>query len=372
MSGKSFSNFLRFIFNSTIVLFLSTELKAQLFESIFNPEHYIAYRCNTPLKIDGILDEDIWKNAPWSSAFVDIEGRDMPKPEFETNIKMLWDEKCLYIGARLYDNHIWATLTKRESVIFEDNDFEIFIDPDGDTHEYMELEINAFGTEWDLFMNKPYRDGGYADNNWNFSGIKSAVKVYGKINRTTGKDSCWTVEIALPWKSLIPFSDTKKIPADGEQWRMNFSRVQWKVKIKDFEYYKEKGKNGKPLPEMNWVWSPQGEIAMHQPETWGYVQFSEIIAGEGIADYIENPDNMVVWSLWQVYYLFQRYPHNFKKAEESLAELKNKKSASKLDFKPVKLGTKSDDYLAKAPSTKKNGYWFIRKDGKVWFEPSKK
>ena len=27
--------------------------------------------------------------------------------------------------------------------------------------------------------------------------------------------------------------------------------------------------------ESNWVWSPQYQIAMHQPETWGYVQFAD-------------------------------------------------------------------------------------------------
>jgi len=369
---RMISNTLKLVFILSFLPGLFQNVSAQLFESIFDPEHYIVYRCSIPPQIDGIINENQWLAVPWSSAFVDIEGRSFPKPEFDTHVKMIWDDKCLYIAGRLYDPNIWATLTKRESVIFEDNDFEVFIDPNGDTHEYMELEINAFGTEWDLFMNKPYRDGGIPDNEWNFTGIKSSVKVYGKINRATGKDSCWTVEIALPWKSMIPFSNSKKIPVDGEQWRMNFSRVQWKTKIKDFEYHKERGKNGKPLPEMNWTWTPQNAIAMHQPETWGYVQFSMIIAGEGISDYIENQDNKIIWSLWQVYYMFQRYPHNFKKAEETLNELKNRKSASTIDFKPVKLGTKQDDYLARAPSTVQNGYWYIRKDGKVWFKPSKK
>jgi|GEM_PF-5265226 len=45
-----------------------------------------------------------------------------------------------------------------KSYVFYDNDFEVFIDPDGDTHRYYELEINAFGTEWDLFLDRPYRD----------------------------------------------------------------------------------------------------------------------------------------------------------------------------------------------------------------------
>ena len=60
--------------------------------------------------------------------------------------------------ADITESDVWATLKKRDSVIYHDNDFEVFIDPNGDTHRYYELEINAFNTEWDLFLDKPYRD----------------------------------------------------------------------------------------------------------------------------------------------------------------------------------------------------------------------
>ena len=56
---------------------------------------------------------------------------------------MLWDDQFFYVGAELEEPHVWATLTERDSVIFHDNDFEVFIDPDGDTHLYYELEMNA-------------------------------------------------------------------------------------------------------------------------------------------------------------------------------------------------------------------------------------
>ena len=88
---------------------------------------------------------------------------------------MLWDDTYLYVGALLEEPHVWGTLTKHDSVIFKDNDFEIFIDPDGDNHEYYEIEINALNTEWDLFLTKPYRDGGPAINEWEIPGLKTAV-----------------------------------------------------------------------------------------------------------------------------------------------------------------------------------------------------
>ncbi len=51
---------------------------------------------------------------------------------------------------------IWGKLTKRDAIIYKDNDFEVFIDPDGDGLNYYELEINALGTIMDLFLKKPY------------------------------------------------------------------------------------------------------------------------------------------------------------------------------------------------------------------------
>ena len=53
-----------------------------------------------------------------------------------------------------------TTLTDHNSVIFHDNDFEVFIDADGSNHNYKEFEINALGTTWCLMLNKPYDDGG--------------------------------------------------------------------------------------------------------------------------------------------------------------------------------------------------------------------
>ena len=85
-------------------------------------------------------------------AFVDIEGDARPRPRFATRMKMLWDDEFFYIAADMQEPDIWGTLTTRDSVIFQDNDFEVFIDPDGDTHEYYELEINALKTAWDLLL----------------------------------------------------------------------------------------------------------------------------------------------------------------------------------------------------------------------------
>ena len=103
---------------------------------------------------------------------MDIEGDRRPEPRFRTRMKMLWDDQALYIAAELEEPHVWATLTEHDSVIFHDNDFEVFLDPDGDSHLYAELELNALNTTWDLLLPKPYKDGGKAVDAWEIAGLE--------------------------------------------------------------------------------------------------------------------------------------------------------------------------------------------------------
>lgn len=230
------------------------------------------YKCNytnQEIEIDGVINDNAWKYAAWTENFVDISGYNSPNPTHRTKVKMLWDDKYFYVSAFLEEDDIWATLKNHDDIIYRDNDFEIFIDPDGDALNYYEYEVNALGTVMDLFMQKPYNKGGKANLNWNFEGIKSAVKVYGSLNNPKDDDVFWSVEVAIPWEA---FSKDNK-PKTGDQWRVNFSRVQWHTNVVEGKYVKKKDELGKALAEENWVWSPQGKINMHLPEMWGKVSF---------------------------------------------------------------------------------------------------
>jgi hypothetical protein len=259
------------------------------------PKGYVAYRAASPIVIDGRLDDEPWKTAPWTDLFVDIEGDLRPRPRFRTRAKLVWDDTYFYVAAHLEEPHVWATLTKHDSVIFHDNDFEIFIDPDGDNQEYYEIEINALNTEWDLFLKKAYRDGGPAIDGWEIPGLKTAVHVDGTLNNAMDMDQSWSVEFAIPWKRLAEFAHRPAPPRDGDQWRVNFSRVEWRHEIRDGQYRKVPRTR-----EDNWVWSPQGVVDMHRPERWGYVQFST--AAPGHAVYRPDPAGPIRDRLMQIYH----------------------------------------------------------------------
>ncbi len=229
------------------------------------------YTCNKaskPLQINGILNDDAWRSAPWTQFFVDIEGEAKPKPRFRTRAKMLWDDEFFYVAAEMEEPKLWATYDKHDMVIFHEHDFEIFLDPDRDGLHYFEFEINAKNTGWDLYLDKPYNDGGKADDGWEMPGLKTAVHLRGTLNEPKDKDRGWSLEIAIPWSALNRGPRPAVAPKDGEQWRVNFSRVEWVLDVVNGKYEKRKG-----LKEDNWVWSPQGVINMHVPEKWGVVKF---------------------------------------------------------------------------------------------------
>jgi len=283
------------------------------------PRGYVALKAPAAPKIDGKLDDAVWKAAPWSEDFVDIEGDKKPKPRQRTRVKMLWDDKALYIAAELEESHIWANLTQHDAVIFHDPDFEVFLDPDGDNHLYGELELNARNTTWDLLLPKPYRDGGRAINGWEIIGLKTAVHVNGTLNDSRDIDKSWTLEIAWPWLGLNELTTVSVPPKDGDRWRINFSRVEWDTTIQDGRYRKVKGR-----PEHNWVWSPQGVIDMHRPERWGCLQFSTKTSGK--VDYQPDPAQGVKDLLHEVYYAQRAYQKKNGKFASNYADLALKKN----------------------------------------------
>lgn len=242
-----------------------------------------AYICKQPidlLTIDGKPDEQSWQLAQWTEDFVDIEGDKNPKPSLQTRVKMLWDTNYFYFYAELEEPHVWANLKQRDTIIFYDNDFEIFIDPDGDTRSYYEFEMNALNTVWDLMLTHAYRDKGQAIDNWDINGLKTAVHVEGTLNDPSDKDKFWAVEVAMPWKVLEEAAFKGQKPKANDTWRINFSRVQWDTEVRNGKYTKAITEGKKKPVEHNWVWSPQRIINMHEPEFWGQVLFSSKLVGE--------------------------------------------------------------------------------------------
>lgn len=335
-------------------------------ENLFTtPKNYVVGYAPAKPVIDGNITDDVWKNALWTDYFRDIEGDGKPEPYYQTRVKMLWDDTYLYFAADIKDEHVWAYLKNHDEIVYYDNDFEIFIDPDNNAHQYFEFEVNALNTIFDLFLAKPYRTNSRELISWDAAGLRSAVKVHGTLNNPKDKDKGWTVEMAIPFKALtmgsVPF-----IPKEGTMWRINFSRVEWDTTVENGKYVKKKGADGKTLPENNWVWSPQGVINMHYPEHWGYLLFTQKQKTNEFPAFNLPYAEKQKQYLWLVYYRQKEYQSKNNRYATTLEELNITPSVFAIDGTDNTLKMEATDNLFYATiRSAKNEAWSINFEGLV-------
>ncbi|UOB18090.1 carbohydrate-binding family 9-like protein [Abyssalbus ytuae] len=299
------------------ITFITVLSYGQPTQETLSHKSYIAYHTTENITIDGIPSEEAWQKISPTGLFTDIEGHKTPK--YSTSVKILWDKECIYFLAEMEEPHVWGNLKQKDTIIFYNNDFEIFIDPDNDTHNYYEFEINALNTLWDLFITKPYREGTPVLNDWDAKGFQSAIQIQGTLNNPDDTDKGWTLEIAIPLAVFKTSYFHDNNPAN-KFWRVNFSRVNWDFQLINNKYSRKKDSKGNFAAEYNWVWSPTGVIDMHRPEDWGYVYFS--LKEAGLQDNFTIPeDEKVKQLLYELYRKQKKYFNKNKRWATSIQEL---------------------------------------------------
>ncbi len=261
------------------------------------PARYTCYRAPRPPSIDGRTDDSIWSSVPPSTPFVDIVTGG--KAWFDTRVRLLWDNAFLHFYFTAEESNVWATLTARDSKIYEENDLEIFI---AGRDAYYEFEINAANVVYEVFWiwKDIHQPGGaywgkaefditaqrllmldgvgghvhprgmrYGFLDWDLPGLRNSVAIDGNLKRIhnpseTGRDRGWTAQVAIPWSSLTALADGRSLPPkEGDVWRIDCSRFQ---KI---------GPGGERLdPCAGWTWNRHGHYDSHIPEVFPYITFT--------------------------------------------------------------------------------------------------
>lgn len=237
---------------------------------------YTVKRVSKPVTIDGILDEPEWEHAVESSVF--LLYKDGAASRMDSHVRLLWDDTNLYAAIVMSDVDVWATITTRDGKLYNEEVAEIFIDPDGDGLNYVEIEVNPLGTVMELLMNKEYAEGGKGDWAFTLNGFTAVVGVDGTVNDATDTDICWTVECAIPFTDLASTAPAMAMPPrEGDTWRANFYRY-------------ERDRKGTYEPELT-AWNPTGpDRGFHAPDMFGRLVFSlEPVMGAGVADNAVEP-----------------------------------------------------------------------------------
>jgi len=188
--------------------------------------HYEVQRANSPITIDGRLDEYAWEPAFQINQFERILNN-YDSISASTRAKMLWDDEYFYFAFTCADRDMWTIYDEEDDRLWEEEVVEVFIDPDGDGQNYLELEVSPTNTVVDLAIYSVEPEF-TSSVEWDIVGLKTAVQVYGTVNDSSDTDTGWSVEIAIPWSAMAQDITGGDRPAIGDSWRLNLYRIERK------------------------------------------------------------------------------------------------------------------------------------------------
>ncbi len=166
------------------------------------------------------------------------------EPQQPTMVRCGWTPDEWRVLFHCADTNGWATHTRRDAPLYEEEVVEIFVDPFGDLATYFEIEVNPLNAVLDLVLRRN-RSGYAKDFAWRCAGLRTAV---------TRTATSWTAEFAIPFASITP-----EAPRPGAKWRANFLRIDRPP--------------GQPR-ELS-AWSPTRLGTFHVPERFGVIEFVE-------------------------------------------------------------------------------------------------
>ena len=240
----------------------------------YKPRHYVIYRTSSPITIDGHITEKAWQDAQWTEPFEDSQSPYCVLPWKMTRAKILYDDENIFFAAHLQEENVWGRLTKRDTISYYDNDFEIFIDPTADAVNYFEYEFTCLNQAFDMWHENDNNRNARADGRYDAPGMRHAVQVQGTLNYHHDIDDGWILEVMIPFTDMMTHNQNMTVPKRGDMWRINFSRVQYMhIYNQLFPYLLPYS------PVEDWVWQATLAGSLHITEMWGKGLFSDRYAG---------------------------------------------------------------------------------------------
>ena len=206
------------------------------------------------VRIDGRLDETVWKKAARLGPF--MENDEGGEASEDTHVRLFRDGQALYLGWEVADRDIEATMQERDSRFWEEEVVEFFLTT-GPLERYFELQWNPLGGVFDAVIANRLDPEGKSigfEGDWDYTarGMESRVTVSGTISRPGDRDRFWRVEVRIPFADL-----DGGIPASGTRWRANFYRFN----------------RGGGRPAEKQAWNPTRDATFHQPSAFGTLVF---------------------------------------------------------------------------------------------------
>ena len=194
-----------------------------------------------PVKVDGLLDDQIWNKAKVYSLAV-AKNIQSSRPLAEAgSVQFAWDDQYFYLAAKFKDSDIVAEGKKDQLHHYSLGDVcELFLKP-ANSSWYWELYVTPRGNKTSFWFPGRGRFGLPSCFEYR-CGLKVAAHVVGTVNNWQDKDYYWTAEMAMPLKDLTAHGD-KFSP--GTDWRILVGRYNYSV------YLEHTGPELSMLPQLS-------------------------------------------------------------------------------------------------------------------------
>ncbi|RPE08476.1 hydrolase [Chitinophaga lutea] len=168
-------------------------------------------KASSPIKIDGVADEQAWRDAEAASDFFMILPMDTSFAKVRTDVRMAYDQQNIYLLVENFNGAPGPYMVeslRRDFAFLKNDNFLLFMDPFDDQTNGFSFGANAAGAQWDGLM----YDGGKVDLSWD-NKWHSVVKNY---------PDKWVFEAVIPFKSI-------RYKKGITQWGINFGRNDLKT-----------------------------------------------------------------------------------------------------------------------------------------------
>ncbi len=222
--------------------------------SVQKQQIYTAEYSTEKIKVDGKLDEKAWKNAEELS-FQALDGSFCTE---NGTAKIIWDDKYIYVGAKLYDSDIVQESNEDQVHHYATGDvMEVFLKPNG-KRNYWEIYATPNSKKTAFFYYSKGRLGLPSGFAYKMPGLIVASTCNGTLNNVNDRDQFWTTEIAIPREQLEKHGG-QIFP--GKEWLFLVSRYNYSAY---FDTTKELSLTGKPA----------GGGGYHNFKSWKSIRFS--------------------------------------------------------------------------------------------------
>ena len=159
--------------------------------------------------LDGVLTETTWQQANPATNFAQIFPTDTINALGATEIYMSYDADNLYVAIKCHSksNQFITPSLRRDHDFFGNDNFTLLLDTYSDKNSALAFGINPFGVRREATIANGGQQGGDFDDSWDnkWDGV------------ATIQDTCWTAEMAIPFKTL-------RFTEGATKWRFNAYR----------------------------------------------------------------------------------------------------------------------------------------------------